>query len=146
MKVDLTVLAIPAYIGSMGAEYLWQRRHPVPAGTRAGDYQLADTLASLSMGVGSLVAPYVAKRLLDPVTPGVGRWGKALLTLGAVTAVATSVGDVVRRRLRDGGLPDPQTLPADVRQVQEELAELRQAPPTPREQRPRRRVALTRAH
>ena len=30
MKVDLTVLAIPAYIGAMGAEYVWQRRHPVP--------------------------------------------------------------------------------------------------------------------
>ena len=40
MKVDLTVLAIPAYVGSMGAEYLWQRRHPVPAGTRAGDHRI----------------------------------------------------------------------------------------------------------
>ncbi|MBV9831759.1 MAG: hypothetical protein JOZ82_09180, partial [Marmoricola sp.] len=65
MKVDLTVMAIPAYVGAMGAEYLWQKRHPVPAGTRAGDYQLADTLASLSMGAGSLIAPYVTKKLLD---------------------------------------------------------------------------------
>ncbi|MEZ5096034.1 MAG: sterol desaturase family protein [Nocardioides sp.] len=131
VKLDLTVLAIPAFLGAMGAEYLWQRRHPVAAGTRAGDYQLADTLASLSMGVGSLVAPYAAKRLLDPVTPGVGRYGKALVGVGAAAAVLTTVGDVVRRRLRDGALPDPTVVPDDVRAVQQELAELRQAPATP---------------
>jgi sterol desaturase/sphingolipid hydroxylase (fatty acid hydroxylase superfamily) len=146
MKVDLTVLAIPVFFGSMGAEYAWQRAHPVEPGTRAGDYQLADTLASLSMGVGSLAAPYVAKRLLDPVTPGVGRYGKAFLGLGLAAAVATTVGDVVRKRLRDGRLPDPQTLPDDVRAVQDELAELRQAKATPRAERPRRQRTLTKAH
>jgi len=128
VKVDLTVAAIPAFFGAMGAEYLWQKRHPVPAGTRAGDYQLHDTLASLSMGVGSLIAPYVAKKVLDPVTPGVGRYAKVLLGVGAATAVATTIGDVVRRRLRDGSLPEPRTVPAHVREVQEELARLRQAP------------------
>lgn len=130
MKVDLTVLAIPAYIGAMGAEYAWQRRHPVPAGTRAGDYQTADTLASLSMGLGSLVAPYVAKRVLDPVTPGVGRWAKVLVGLGAAAGLATTVGDVLAKRLREGHLPDAGTVPAHVREVQDELAELRLAPGT----------------
>ena len=77
MKVDLTVLAIPAYFGAMGAEVAWQRAHPVEPGTRAGDYQRADTLASLAMGVGSLVAPYVAKKVLDPVTPGRGRYARS---------------------------------------------------------------------
>jgi sterol desaturase/sphingolipid hydroxylase (fatty acid hydroxylase superfamily) len=128
VRVDLTVAAIPAFFGAMGAEYLWQRAHPVEPGTRAGDYQLADTVASLTMGVGSLVAPYVAKKVLDPVTPGVGRHGKALLVVGAAAAVLTTVGDVVRRRLREGSLPDPQTVPADVRAVQEELAEIRTGP------------------
>ena len=118
MKVDLTVAAIPAFIGAMGAEYLWQRSHPVEAGTRAGDYQLADTVASLTMGVGSLVAPYVAKKVLDPVTPGVGKHGRTLLALGAAAAVLTTVGDVVRRRLKDGQLPEPQTVSAQVRAVQ----------------------------
>src|SRR6478735_4391921 len=103
MKVDLTVLAIPAYVGAMGAEYLWQRRHPVPAGTRAGDYQLADTLASLSMGLGSLVAPYATKKLLDPVTPGVGRWAKALIGIGAAAGLATTALDVLRRHRSEGG-------------------------------------------
>lgn len=146
MKVDLTVMAIPAFFGAMGAEYAWQRRHPVPAGTRAGDYQLADTLASLSMGVGSLVAPYVAKRLLDPVTPGVGRFAKALIGLGAAAGVVTTVADVLGRR-RDGGLPEAGTVPEDVRVIQDELAELRYAPPTaPGEQVPVGGRRLRRAH
>ena len=80
------------------------------------------------MGVGSLVAPYVAKRVLDPVTPGVGRHASRLLALGAAAAVLTTVGDVVRRRLGPGGLADPQTVPIEVRAVQEELAGIRQGP------------------
>jgi sterol desaturase/sphingolipid hydroxylase (fatty acid hydroxylase superfamily) len=132
VKVDLTVLAIPAYAAAIAAEVAWQRAHPVEPGTRAGDYQTADTLASLAMGAGSLVAPYVSRRLLDPVTPGRGRYGRALLAAGAAAAVLTTVGDVVRRRVRDGRLPDPQTVPDEVREVQEELAALRQATPAPR--------------
>ena len=110
-KVDLTVLAIPAFIGAMGAEYAWQRRHPAePGTTRAGDYTLPDTLASLAMGVGSLAAPYVSKRLLDPVTPGVGRWGQALLGLAVTAGVATTVGDLLRT-YADSGLPEPGVRP-----------------------------------
>jgi sterol desaturase/sphingolipid hydroxylase (fatty acid hydroxylase superfamily) len=148
VKADLTVLAIPAFFAAMGAEYAWQRSHPVPAGTRAGDYQLADTLASLSMGVGSLLAPAVSAAVLNPVTPGRGRFGRALLTVGAVAAVATTIGDVARRRLRDGRLPEPQTVHDDVRAVQEELAELRQARAVPREARPAAttRRPVSRAH
>jgi sterol desaturase/sphingolipid hydroxylase (fatty acid hydroxylase superfamily) len=145
VKVDLTVMAIPAFFGAMGAEYVWQKRHPVPAGTRAGDYQLADTLASLSMGVGSLVAPYAVKKVLDPVTPGVGRFAKALIGVGAAAGLATTIGDVLRRR-REGGLPEAGTVPEDIREVQEELAELRLAPVTPKDQRPRRKLRLRKAH
>jgi sterol desaturase/sphingolipid hydroxylase (fatty acid hydroxylase superfamily) len=138
VKVDLTVAAIPAFFGAMIAEYVWQRRHPVPAGTRAGDYQLADTLASLSMGVGSLAAPYVAKRVLDPVTPGVGRFAKVLVGVGAAAGLATTIGDVLLRSRREGGLPEAGTVPEDVRVVQDELAELRLAPAAPLDQRPPR--------
>jgi sterol desaturase/sphingolipid hydroxylase (fatty acid hydroxylase superfamily) len=141
VKVDLTVLAVPGYFAAMAAEYAWQRAHPVPPGTRAGDYQAADTMASLAMGAGSLLAPYVAKRVLDPLTPGTGRYGRWLLGAGAAAAVLTTVGDVVARRLRDGGLPDPQTVPDEVRSVQEDLANARSAPPLPPEQRSGRTVA-----
>ena len=146
MKVDLTVAAVPAFIGAMGAEALWQRAHPVEPGTRAGDYQLADTLASLTMGVGSLLAPYVAKRVLDPVTPGVGRHGRTLLAVGAATALLTTVGDVCRRRVRDGRLPDPQSVPNDVRAVQDELAEIRRGPAVAPPGRAPLSPALRKAH
>ena len=110
MSVDLTVLAIPAYIGAMGAEFAWLRANPAPAGTRAGDYQLADTMASLTMGLGSLIAPHVTKRLLDPVTPTVGRYGKGLLGAAVAFSAATAVGDVLRRRAQ-GPLPEAGTIP-----------------------------------
>jgi len=107
LRLDLTVIAIPGFVAAMGLEFLWQRRHPAPAGvSRAGDYDLADTLASLAMGVGSLAAPYVSKKLLDPLTPGRGRWGRALLGTAAVAGVATTLGDVLRRYAA-GGLPEP---------------------------------------
>ncbi|MFN8189879.1 MAG: hypothetical protein U0R78_05430 [Nocardioidaceae bacterium] len=72
---------------------------------------------------------------MDPVTPGVGRYAKVLLGVGAATAVATTIGDVVRRRLRDGSLPEPRTQPAHVREVQEELARLQQSRLPPRRAR-----------
>lgn len=114
-RPDLTVLAIPAFVGAMGAEYAWQRRHPTaPGTTRAGDYELNDTVASLAMGVGSLVAPMITGPVLRRLTPGAGRWGKALLALGAASAVVTTVGDVLRQRSEHGGrLPEAGTLPSD---------------------------------
>ncbi len=112
-RPDLTVLAIPAFIGAMGAELLWQRRNPpAPGTTRAGDYELADTIASLTMGVGSLIAPFVAKKLLDPVTPGVGRHAKVLMGVAVAASAVTTVADVVRRRHAEGALPEAGTLPA----------------------------------
>ncbi|MFN3340289.1 MAG: sterol desaturase family protein, partial [Dietzia sp.] len=109
MKVDLTVLAIPGFIAAMAAEYAWQSRNPAD-GERAGDYEFADTMASLSMGVGSLVAPYVADTLLAPVTPRTGRYAKAFMGMSLAAAAAATVGDVVRRTrttglLKAGALP-----------------------------------------
>ena len=70
-RPDLTVLAIPAFVGAMGAELWWQRRNPAAPGTsRAGDYELGDTIASLTMGVGSLVAPFVAGPVVRRLAPG----------------------------------------------------------------------------
>lgn len=107
MKVDLTVLAIPGFIGAMAAEYVWLRRHPaVPGEPRAGDYELKDTIASITMGLGSLAAPYVSKRLLDPLTPGVGRGAKVLIGGAVLASAATTVLDVVRRRRAYGPLPE----------------------------------------
>ncbi|MFN8195195.1 MAG: sterol desaturase family protein [Nocardioidaceae bacterium] len=130
MRVDLTVAAIPAFIGAMGTELAWQRRQarrrreagldPAPG---PGDYQLADTMASLTMGVGSLAAPWVAKKLLDPLTPGRGRLGAAVLGTAVVATAATTALDVLTRRARAGGaLPEAGTLsPAQRRTAPERV-------------------------
>ncbi len=104
-RADLTVVAVPFYFAAMGAEYLVQRRRLARGGApAAGDYEWRDTLASLAMGTGSLAVPLVVPRLLAPLTPGKGRYGRALLAgaLGAV-AVTTAADAVVRRAARPGG-------------------------------------------
>jgi len=100
--MELTVAAIPFYFGSMGAEYAWLRRHAAERGATPGDYELHDTIASLTMGVGSLVAPLVAQKLLGPVTPGRGRNAKALVAIAAGAVTVTAVADAIARR----GEPD----------------------------------------
>ncbi|MDG3013687.1 sterol desaturase family protein [Speluncibacter jeojiensis] len=109
MKVDLTVVAIPAYVGAMIAEYRWQRRHPVAEGSRAGDYEFKDTMASLSMGLGSLAAPFVTKALLGPLASR-GRYAKAAMAVAVGTGAVATAADVVRRHRRgelaDAGVVD----------------------------------------
>ena len=130
VKIDLTVAAIPAFIGAMAAEYAWQRAHPVEPGTRAGDYQLADTVASLSMGVGSLAAPYVAHDGCSTRSPRASAGtARTLLAVGCGDRGAHHG----RRRRTPSGARRPRCrirrrCPAEVREVQEELAEIRQAP------------------
>ena len=95
--MDLTVVATPGYFATMGAEYLYLQRRAAERGPSAADYERRDTVASLSMGVGSLVAPLVLPRLLRPVTPGRGRFGTALLIGVAGAAAVTTVADLLGR-------------------------------------------------
>src|SRR3984957_6921615 len=104
--VDLTVIAVPFYFASMAAEYWWLRRRAAQKGPSAGDYERRDTLASLAMGVGSLVGPLVGPKLLAPFTPGRGRYGKALVGGALGAAAATTVADAVVRRLDDRHLEE----------------------------------------
>ncbi len=95
--MDSTVAAIPVYFGTMGAEYLWLRAHADERGPTPADYERRDTVTSLTMGVGSLVAPLVASKLFGPITPGKGKYGKALVVTAAVAVAATTVADLVVR-------------------------------------------------
>ena len=97
---DLTVVAIPFYFGSMGAEYLWMRRKSEAGLTTqagrdisSGIYERQDTIASLTMGVGSLILPLVVPRLLRPLTPGRGKYGKVLMLTAAGAAALTTIAD-----------------------------------------------------
>ncbi|MBV8462368.1 MAG: sterol desaturase family protein, partial [Acidimicrobiales bacterium] len=107
---DLTVVAIPIYFGTIAVEHLWLRRRAARQGGTAGDYERSDTIASLSMGVGSLVVPLVTARLLRPFTPGRGRLGKAVIGVAAAAAALTTVADVVVRRLDED--PPPEASPS----------------------------------
>jgi sterol desaturase/sphingolipid hydroxylase (fatty acid hydroxylase superfamily) len=95
---DLTVVAIPFYFGGMAVEYLWLRRDASRRDTTAVGYERRDTLASLAMGVGSLLAPLIVPHLLAPITPGKGRWGRLTVAVVAAGAAATAVADCVVRR------------------------------------------------
>lgn len=110
--MDLTVVAIPAYFGGMGAEYAWLKRTAAERGVTAGDYERRDTIASLTMGVGSLLAPAVMGKLLAPVTPGKGRYAKVLVVTAAGAAVVATVADIVARRA-EGALPEAGTVPSE---------------------------------
>ena len=97
---DLTVVAVPFYFATMGLEYLWLRRRARARGPSPADYERRDTVTSLTMGVGSLLAPLVTQRLLAPFVPGKGRYGRTLVAGALGAAALTTAADAVARRSR----------------------------------------------
>jgi sterol desaturase/sphingolipid hydroxylase (fatty acid hydroxylase superfamily) len=109
--VDLTVVATPGYFASMRAEYLYLRKRAEREGPSPADYERRDTVASLTMGVLSLVTPMVMPKLLGPFTPGKGKYGKALVGVAAGAIAVTTIADAVARRdeARAATVPDTGT-------------------------------------
>lgn len=103
----LEVAAVPMYFATMGLEYLHHKRRAERVGPLPGDYERRDTLTSLAMGTGSLLVPLFAPRLLAPITPGKGRFGKALVGGALAAAAVTTVADVVARRAETAADTDP---------------------------------------
>ncbi len=95
--MDWTVVAIPGYFASMGAEYVWLKHRAERDGPSPVDYERQDTITSLTMGVASLLSPMVMPTLLGPITPGKGRYGKALVIGAAGAAAVTTIADVLAR-------------------------------------------------
>jgi sterol desaturase/sphingolipid hydroxylase (fatty acid hydroxylase superfamily) len=103
--VDLTVVGAPYFFGSMALEHrILQWRAAANGGPAPTDYERQDTIASLAMGTGSLLAPLVVPPLLKRITPGEGRGAKIIVGLATAAAVATTIADVVARREADGSL------------------------------------------
>jgi sterol desaturase/sphingolipid hydroxylase (fatty acid hydroxylase superfamily) len=98
MAVDLTLLATPAYFGTMAAERRVLRTRAAGGESGPADYEKRDTAANLAMGLGSVVMPLVTERLLRPLVPGRGKYGKTLVATALGTAVVTSAADVLARR------------------------------------------------
>lgn len=139
MATDPTVVAIPTYFGTMGAEAWYLRRRAERDGPSAADYERRDTITSLSMGVGSLVAPLVMSRLLRPITPGVGRFGKALVASAASAVAVTTVADLLARL--DDGAPTRAGGPGAVAEVPAASADSATTGPETAGRRRRRAIA-----
>jgi sterol desaturase/sphingolipid hydroxylase (fatty acid hydroxylase superfamily) len=106
--MDLTVLAIPGFFGSMAYESWWLKRRAETDGPSPVDYERNDTIASLTMGTGSLVIPLLTSRFSRNFELGRGRWATPLLTLGLAAAAATAVADAVARSSeREAGSLEP---------------------------------------
>jgi sterol desaturase/sphingolipid hydroxylase (fatty acid hydroxylase superfamily) len=95
VAVDLTVVAIPFFFGSMEVERRYLRDRAVDAGPSAADYTRDDAGASLAMGVGSLLVPLASAAVLRHVVPGKGRYGRALVGLTGASVAVTTVADWV---------------------------------------------------
>lgn len=95
--MDLTILAIPGFFGSMAYEARWLRHRAERHGPSPVDYERNDTIASLTMGVGSLIIPPLSAKLAREFEWGRGRWARHLLALGVAAAAATAVADAVAR-------------------------------------------------
>ena len=98
MPLDPTVVATPFYFGSMELERRYLRRRADVDGPSPADYTPEDTTTSLTMGVASLVLPVATAALVRYITPGRGKFGKALVGTVVAAAAATTVADQVERR------------------------------------------------
>jgi len=106
--MDLTIVAIPGFFGSMAYESRWLRRRAATEGPSPVDYERNDTMASLAMGTGSLVVPLLTSRIAKNFDMGRGRWARPLLTVGLAAAAAAAVADAVARSTeREAGRVEP---------------------------------------
>jgi sterol desaturase/sphingolipid hydroxylase (fatty acid hydroxylase superfamily) len=87
----------------MALEARWLRRRDT--GSPSGDYERRDTRSSLLMGTLSLIAPLLAPKVLRPLTPGRGRFGRAVLVGAIGAAAATSIADAFVRRASSRSRP-----------------------------------------
>src|SRR5262245_17923070 len=99
----------------MGAEQWYLKRRARRRGAPApSDFEKRDTIASLAMGVGSLVIPMLAPKVLKPFTPGKGKYGKALVAAAVGAAAVTTIADWYARRAESAAAdgtdaPEPTT-------------------------------------
>jgi sterol desaturase/sphingolipid hydroxylase (fatty acid hydroxylase superfamily) len=100
----------------MAAEAVHHSRREQSTGPTAGDYTVKDTIASLTMGSASLIAPLVFPPLVQRLDLTNRRRRRAVLVAAGAAAMATIAADVVGRvaaakadGLEAGELPDAST-------------------------------------
>lgn len=107
MAVDPTVVAVPAYAATILAERHWLRRRARREGPSAADYDTPDMVTSLTMGVLSLVAPLVVPKVMRPLVPGVGRFGRVAVGTAVGLGVVAAVADRLSRPRQVGAPGQP---------------------------------------
>jgi sterol desaturase/sphingolipid hydroxylase (fatty acid hydroxylase superfamily) len=108
--LDPTVVAIPFYFGSMEAERRFLAKRAEEQGPSPADYTREDAVASLTMGVVSLVSPLLSMAACRYLAPGKGRFPKVLVGTVAGAVAATVVAD---RLARHDEPDDPEPTPTD---------------------------------
>ena len=93
MATDLTVVAIPFYFGSMEAERRYLKRRADEVGPGTADYTKDDTVASLTMGVASLLVPLATGALVRRLVPGKTRAGNVIVGVAVGAAAVTTIAD-----------------------------------------------------
>lgn len=119
---DLSVAAVPFYFGAMAAEALHHARRAERTGTTtAGDYTWPDTLASLTMGTASLVAPFVLPKVVQRLDLVDSRRRRLVLGAAGAAVAATVAADVTVRvaEARASGLRAGEVPPAGASKVPE---------------------------
>jgi sterol desaturase/sphingolipid hydroxylase (fatty acid hydroxylase superfamily) len=95
---DLSVAAVPFYFATMSAEAWHHHRRQQRTGeTTPGDYTPADTVASLTMGTASLVAPFVLPKLVQRLDLTRSRRRRLVLGAAGAAVATTVVADVAAR-------------------------------------------------
>ena len=95
---DLSVAAVPFYFGAMAAEAVHHARRQERTGVSTpGDYTWPDTLASLTMGTASLVAPFVLPKVVQRLDLANSRRRRLVLGAAGAAVAATVAADVTAR-------------------------------------------------
>lgn len=100
-KVDLTQVAIPGFLASMGLEAWLLKKRAEKNGPSAVDYTLKDSAASISMGLGSFIAPFVGKQIARKFNLASKKTALPTLALIGASAAATLVADAYVRAVED---------------------------------------------
>jgi sterol desaturase/sphingolipid hydroxylase (fatty acid hydroxylase superfamily) len=118
--MDLTLLAIPGFFGSMAYEARWLQRRAEQEGPNPVDYEWRDTLASLSMGTGNLVIPVLTRKFARNFELGRGRWATTLIGVAGAAALTAVVADAVARsRDQEPGVVPARKVDADGKTTEE---------------------------
>ena len=121
--MDLSVAVTPLYFGSMAWEHQALERRVLDENSvesPAANYTKPDTVASLGMGVLSLVTPLTMAtvRYAIPRRGAKGRIGRVIVGVAVLSAAATTIADAVAARA-DGATAAGRRVKAKARKVAE---------------------------